>query len=182
MTETEIKSMIDKDLYESILNAFTWEKVREQTNYYYTDKAGILREKRIMVRIRVVGEVAKIQVKLHKNENSPLQICEENEFETEEVPDIINAELAKEITGEDVGELYKMGCAVTIRNSLVHNGSELCLDKTTYFDKTDYEVEVEYEEKISADLLMKLTSLGVRFNEKCVGKFSRFLAEDKNQE
>ena len=95
MTETEIKSMIDKDLYESILNAFTWEKVREQTNYYYTDKAGILREKRIMVRIRVVGEVAKIQVKLHKNENSPLQICEENEFETEEVPDIINAELAK---------------------------------------------------------------------------------------
>ena len=46
-----------------------------------------------------------------------------------------------------MGELYKMGCAVTIRNSLVHNGSELCLDKTTYFDKTDYEVEVEYEEK-----------------------------------
>ena len=168
MTETEIKSMIDKDLYESILNAFTWEKVREQTNYYYTDKAGILREKRIMVRIRVVGEVAKIQVKLHKNENSPLQICEENEFETEELP--------------DMGELYKMGCAVTKRNSLVHNGSELCLDKTTYFDKTDYEVEVEYEEKISADLLMKLTSLGVRFNEKCVGKFSRFLAEYKNQE
>ena len=37
MTETEIKSMIDKDLYESILNAFTWEKVREQKNYYYTD-------------------------------------------------------------------------------------------------------------------------------------------------
>ena len=71
-----------------------------------------------MVRIRVVGEVAKIQVKLHKNENSPLQICEENEFETEEVHDIINAELAKEITGEDVGELYKMGCAVTIETAL----------------------------------------------------------------
>ena len=70
MTETEIKSMIDKDLYESILNAFTWEKVREQTNYYYTDKAGILREKRIMVRIRVVGEVAKIQVKLQKNKTA----------------------------------------------------------------------------------------------------------------
>ena len=26
MTETEIKSMIDKDLYESIVNAFTWER------------------------------------------------------------------------------------------------------------------------------------------------------------
>ncbi len=32
MTETEIKSMIDKDLSESILNAFTGEKVREQNN------------------------------------------------------------------------------------------------------------------------------------------------------
>ena len=53
------------------------------------------------------------------------------------------------------------------------------LDKTTYFDKTDYEVEVEYEEKISADLLMKLTSLGVRFNEKCVGKFHAFLQSIK---
>ena len=31
MTETEIKSMIDKDLYESILNAFTWEKVSGYT-------------------------------------------------------------------------------------------------------------------------------------------------------
>lgn len=78
-----------------------------------------------------------------------------------------------------MGELYKMGCAVTIRNSIVHNGSELCLDKTTYFDKTDYEVEVEYEEKISADLLMKLTSLGVRFNENASESFHAFLQSIK---
>ena len=42
MTETEIKSMIDKDLYESILNAFYMGKGQRTDEYYYTDKAGIL--------------------------------------------------------------------------------------------------------------------------------------------
>lgn len=177
MTETEIKSIIDEETYKRAVKAFKWDSVKEQINYYYTDRKGILRENRIMVRIRVVDNIAKIQVKLHKNDNSPLQICEENEYETEGVPDILDAEKAREITGMEVGELYKMGSAATVRNLKRHNGSELCLDKTTYFDKTDYEVEMEYRDKMSADLLMKLNSLGIAFNKKCVGKFSRFLDE-----
>ncbi len=181
MTETEIKSIIDETTYKQAIKAFKWDSVKEQTNYYYTDKNGILREKRIMVRVRVVDGIPKIQIKLHKNENSPLQICEENEYETDCVPDVIDSEKAREITGIDTGELYKMGFASTVRNLKYHNGSELCLDKTTYFDKTDYEVEVEYEDKMSADLLMKLTSLGIAFNKKCVGKFSRFLDEYEKQ-
>lgn len=177
MTETELKSIIDEELYEKVEKNFEWESIKEQKNYYYTDEAGTLRSKHIMVRIREINGIAKIQVKFHKNSNSPLQICEENEYEIDDIPDFLSEELTKKITGENVGRLYKMGCAVTKRNSLVHNGSELCLDKTTYFDKTDYEVEVEYEDKMSAELLMRLTSLGVKFNEKSVGKFSRFLKE-----
>ncbi len=177
MTETEIKSIIDEEIYNRAIKAFKWDSVKEQTNHYYTDKNGILRQNRVMVRVRVVGDTAKIQVKLHKNADSPLQICEEKEYEIEGVPEIIDSEKAKEITGMDVGELHRMGSCITVRNLKIHNGSELCLDKTTYFDKTDYEVEVEYQDKMSADLLMKLTSLGIAFNKKCVGKFSRFLDE-----
>ena len=70
----------------------------------------MLGEHRIMVRVRVVDDIPKIQVKLHKNENSPLQICEENEYEIENVPEIIDAETAKRITGMEVGELYRMVC------------------------------------------------------------------------
>ena len=177
MTETEIKSIIDEETYKKVKKTFNWDSVKEQVNNYYTDRNGVLGERRIMVRVRVVDDIPKIQVKLHKNENSPLQICEENEYEIENVPEIIDAETAKRITGMEVGELYRMGSAATVRHSFKHNGSELCLDKTTYFDNVDYEVEVEYDEKMSADLLMKLTSLGIAFNRKCVGKFSRFLAE-----
>lgn len=181
MTETEIKSIIDEETYNKVKKAFKWDSVKEQVNNYYTDRNGALAENRIMVRIRVVDDIPKIQVKLHKNENSPLQICEEDEYEIEGVPEIIDAETAKRITGMDAGELYRMGSSATVRHSFKHNGSELCLDKTTYFDKTDYEVEVEYEEKMSADLLMQLGELGVAFNKKSVGKFSRFLAEYENR-
>ncbi len=177
MKETEIKSIIDKETYERALKAFKWDGAIEQVNNYYTDKNGILREKRIMVRVRVTGDLAKLQVKLHKNEKSPVQICEETEYEIDGAPDVIDAETAEAVTGIKSGELYRMGSAATLRHTRKHNGSELCLDKTRYFDKTDYEVEVEYEDKMSADLLMKLTKLGIAFNQNSIGKFSRFLAE-----
>ncbi len=181
MTETEIKSIIDKEMYEKAKKTFTWDSIKEQENNYYTDKNGVLREKRIMVRIRVVDGEEKIQVKLHKNENSPIQICEENEYDIDGVPDVIDASTAMTITGMNVGELYKMGKATTLRHLKRHNGSELCLDKTECFDKVDYEVEVEYQDKMSAELLMKLMQLGIPFNQKCVGKFSRFLEEYEKQ-
>ena len=181
MTETEIKSLIDEEMYNKAKKAFEWDSIKEQENNYYTDKEGILREKRIMVRIRVVDNEPKIQVKLHKNENSPIQICEENEYDIDNVPDTIDASTALVITGLNVGELYKMGKATTLRHIKRHNGSELCLDKTEYFDKVDYEVEVEYQEKMSAELLMKLMQLGIPFNQKCIGKFSRFLEEYEKQ-
>lgn len=177
MKETEIKSIIDEKTYERAQKAFKWDSVIEQVNNYYTDKNGILREKRIMVRVRVTDDSSKLQVKLHKNENSPIQICEETEYEIDGAPDVIDAKTAKAVTGINVGELYRMGNAATLRHTRKHNGSELCLDKTEYFDKTDYEVEVEYEDKMSADLLMKLMGLGIDFSKNSVGKFSRFLEE-----
>ena len=182
MQETELKSIIDDNTYKKVKRGFNWEKIVEQENIYYTDKEGILRDKRIMVRIRVIDDVCKIQVKLHKNDDSPIQICEENEYEIDTVPDIIDAQTALKITGEDVGELYKMGRATTKRRTIRRGESELCLDKTTYFGKTDYEVELEYVGKMSADILIKLMSLGVSFDKKCVGKFSRFLTEYNDQE
>ena len=73
MTETEIKSIIDEETYKKVKKTFNWDSVKEQVNNYYTDRNGVLGEHRIMVRVRVVDDIPKIQVKLHKNENSPTQ-------------------------------------------------------------------------------------------------------------
>lgn len=181
MKETELKSIIDFDTYTKVKRAFNWGSVFTQENHYYTDRGGILRKNHIMVRVRVTDDTAKIQVKRHTNSDSPLQICEETEFETDGVSETIDAQTAKKVTGMDVGELYRMGASATKRRTLRRGDTELCLDKTTYFDTTDYEVELEYVEKMSADLLIKLMSLGVAFNQKSVGKFSRFLGEYKKR-
>ncbi len=177
MLETELKSIITKDLYEKIKNEFNWDSAAEQVNHYYSDKNNILQKNRIMARVRVKNGISKIQVKLHKNENSPLQICEETEFDISSPPKIIDADKAKKITGLDVGELHEIGVAKTFRHSLMWNSeTEICLDKTDYFDVTDYEIEVEYKGEADSVLLKRLNELGVNFKEKSVGKFSRFLS------
>lgn len=181
MKETELKAIIDQDTYTKIKRSFNWQHVFEQGNHYYTDKAGVLRENRVMVRVRVIDGVSRLQVKIPQNENSPLQICDEREFNIEGIPEKISADIAKKITGCQVGTLYHMGSAVTKRRTIKNDTSELCLDKTTYFGKTDYEAELEYVDKISANILSKLMLTGVDFKEKAVSKFARFLSEWEKQ-
>ncbi len=176
MLETELKSIITKEVYDRVRSAFDWDGESEQINYYYTDEQGILRENRVMVRIRAKNNGFKLQVKLHKNAGSPLQICEETEYDADGAPIKIPAGTARAVTGLDVGELVKMGGSKTLRSSLMWDGgTEICLDKTDYFDVTDYEVEIEYKDKVSPELTDKLSELGVVFKENSIGKFSRFL-------
>lgn len=180
MLETELKRIITKDVYEKIHAAFSWDSEYEQVNYYYSDKNGLLRKNHITVRVRTKDGMAKLQIKNHKNSDSALQICEETERDIQGIPEIIDAKTAYEATGLDCGELFLMGSAATLRSSLMWDGNtEICLDRTRYFGITDYEIEVEYTYKVNPKLIKQLSELGVEFNEKTKGKFSRFLKEYK---
>lgn len=176
MLETELKCIIAKEVYDKVRAAFDWDNENEQINYYYTDEQRVLRKNRVMVRVRARNNSFKLQVKLRKNADSPLQICEETEYDIGGAPIKIPADTAKTVTGLDVGELVKMGGSKTLRSSLTWDKStEICLDKTDYFDVTDYEIEIEYKDKVSQELINKLLGLGVVFKENSIGKFSRFL-------
>lgn len=176
MLETELKCIITKEIYEKIKSEFDWDSTSEQINYYYSDKNRVLRENRVMVRVREKNGAFKMQIKRRKNADSPLQICDESEFDIDGAPLKISAKTAFEATGIDVGELYKMGGSRTLRSSLMWDKStEICLDMTDYFDVTDYEIEIEYTGSLSEELTDKLKSLGVGFKKSSIGKFSRFL-------
>ncbi len=176
MLETELKCIITKEVYDKVRAAFDWDSESEQINYYYTDEQRVLRKNRVMVRVRARNNGFKLQVKLHKNAGSPLQVCEETEYDIDGAPIKIPADTAQTVTGLEVGELLKMGGSKTFRSSLMWgSGTEICLDKTDYFDITDYEIEIEYKEKVSQELIDKLSELGVEFKENSIGKFSRFL-------
>ena len=174
MLETEFKCIINKETYERLKKEFRWNSCREQINHYYVDKNGIIVSKRIMVRVREIDGTYKLQVKFHKNSDSPLQICEENEYKFYGIPKTISAADAKKYINEDT-ELHLAGKLRTLRRSCKWGlNTEICLDKSTYVDTTDYEIEVEYSGEVDKELLGKLSELGVEFKQNSVGKFARF--------
>ncbi len=175
MLEKEYKSLLTKDEYEKIRNGFTWDSEKVQENHYYTDDEGILRQNRIMMRVRVKDNKSVIQVKHHKNPGSPLQICEETEYAVTGVPKSFYD--GEKYTGIKTDELKNIGCAKTLRSSKMWDEkTEICLDKTEYLGRCDYEIEIEYTSDTPPDGLMKrLTDMGVEFKAVSVGKFSRFL-------
>lgn len=175
MLETELKCMIDKDTYLEISSMFDWDKIKEQTNSYYTDTHNILKQNGITFRIRTIDNINKIQIKKHKNSESPLQICEENEYEISDIPEKFTADYVKKLTGIH-SDVSLLGSLTTLRHSLMYNNNvEICLDKNTYLDKTDYEIEIEYTDEIPSELIEKLKNAGVEFNKPAVGKCSRFM-------
>lgn len=176
MLETELKCIITEDVYNKIKSAFDWDYTAEQINYYYADNSGELKKRRIMVRVRVKNGISKLQIKQRKNSSSPLQVCEENEFDIDGIPEVIPSDTASDVIGLDVGELRLIGSAQTLRSSLMWDAStEICLDRTKYFDTIDYEIEVEYKDTLNDKLADKLLQLGVEFKENSIGKFSRFM-------
>lgn len=176
MLEIELKCMIDEETFERIKDYYTWDSAQTQENHYYHDTGGALKQTMTTFRIRMKNGIGKVQVKTHKNDNSPLQICEETEFPIEAVPDSISREDGKKYTGLDTGELIKLGFNSTLRHSLMWNAdTEICLDKTEYFDITDYEIEVEYTGDLPNKLVDELKSLGVEFTNAATGKYTRFI-------
>ena len=175
MLETEYKSLLTESEYNKITAHFNWDSVKEQTNHYYCDDEKILAKNRVMFRIRVKDSKSVIQVKLHKNADSPLQICEELEYPVDGVPETIAD--GEKYTGIKTGTLKNLGCTVTLRHSKMWDDkTEICLDKTEYLGIIDYEIEIEYTgEEIPEKLSAELTALGVEFNENSVGKYTRFL-------
>lgn len=175
MLETEFKCLISKETYETLRDKVSWNSCREQINHYYADKNGAVTEKRLMIRVREIGGKYALQIKTRTNSGSPLQICEENEYEIDGVPPMIDAETIKRYTGEDIGDVYLIGTLKTKRR--IYNwapGTEICLDKSTYAGVTDYEIEVEYSGEVDKELLVRLSAYGVEFKQNSIGKFSRF--------
>ena len=181
MLETEYKSLLTEEEYNKIACHYSWDWIKEQTNHYYSDDESILARNRVMFRVRVKDDRSVIQVKLHKNVNSPLQICEELEYPADGVPEVI--EDGEKYTGIKTGTLKNLGSTVTLRHSKMWDSrTEICLDKTEYLGITDYEIEIEYTgEKIPEELLAELTALGVEFKENSVGKYTRFLRALNNK-
>lgn len=175
MLETELKAMLTLDEYNTIKNMFDWDSSKEQINSYYTDANGALKSNGITMRIRTKDGVNKIQIKKHLEKKSALQVSEETEYEIDSVCENFTSLEVFKMTGVSA-DVSLLGSLVTLRNSHIFcEGVEICLDKSRYLGVTDYEIEIEYTKEIPKQLLNMLSDIGIEFDKKTPGKYSRFI-------
>lgn len=134
MLEFEKKIMLHEDEYNALdSHIFSDANLIKQTNYYYDNNAFEMNKSGITVRIREIDGVYLTLMKDHSKKDSDCSV--ETYYNLDyEYNDIF---------------LRKMGLCChgklhTERKMLVYDNVKVFLDKNSYLDIVDYELEVEY--------------------------------------
>lgn len=181
MLEKEIKILLTKGQYDKIESLFPWEKSFTQINFYYGDLDKVEENGELTVRVRQKEDGYKLQIKRPIEYKNSLHIKEEYERRVTNLPDKISSELLKDILDMDLPDFDMLGKLETLRK-IYHPcvDVEISLDISNYFEKTDYEVEIEFGQEKPNEVLSVLRDNGIVPQNKIDGKFARFMSEYLN--
>lgn len=180
MIENEFKIMLTKAQYEKLLSSRDFSTVT-QVNYYYDTGNLEMSARHITVRVRELGGKYYLQMKL-PTEKALSRV--ELSRELEALPETLSGDLLSSLAKGDYPEVKKIGSLKTTRSVWIFDGGEIDLDKSEYFGKVDYEVEIEFtNEQNARRVLEEITEfLTIKPNsDVCIGKIRRFLEEYKKQ-
>ncbi len=188
--EIETKYLIEKKEYNLLLEYFDIkpEDIKEQINYYFdTSNLDIVYKYRSALRIRKYSnDEYELTLKSPYQKgimelNVPVSIVELEQLKNHIIPDNSIKEILKnyDIEGKD---LFFIGELKTRRVSAKYLAGEIFFDESTYFDKTDYEVEyeshsLEYGKKILNELFEKLDIVNYK---KSISKIKRLIKQIKD--
>lgn len=178
MIENEFKIMLTENQYEELLALYDFKTI-VQTNHYYDTEDLQMSARHITVRVRELGGKFFLQMKLPTEVNfSRVELSRE----LEKLPETLSGKELTDLSGTVCPSVKRIGTLKTTRGIWKFDGGELDLDRSEYFDKTDYEMEIEFTDERSAlAVLSKITQkLGVSSNpDVCIGKVKRFIEEYK---
>lgn len=181
MVENEFKIMLTEQQYNAIHEMYFWDSEAEQVNTYFDSADLQLSERHITCRVRSVNGRFLLQMKLPAAELGNGAISRiELERELDGIPQQISAKELKELSGaESLPDVQLLGTLTTFRSAKHFPGAEIDLDKSEYFGKTDYELEIEYTDETAAKALLDEISAraDISSNATVTGKIRRFLAE-----
>jgi len=182
MIENEFKIMLNSESYEKLLSLYQWDKVIVQTNHYYDTAELSLSSLHITCRVREIAGEYFLQMKLPADK---LYSRVELEKPLDALPETLTGEELSALLGrEGLPDVKRLGSLKTARNVYRFDGGEIDLDKSEFFGKTDYELEIEFtDERAAREVLSQITErLGVKpSGEVCAGKIRRFLEEYQKQ-
>lgn len=180
MIENEFKIMLNSEQYEKLLALYNWDEIIDQTNHYYDTDNLLLSGLRITCRVREIAGKYFLQMKMPgAAEYSRVEL----EKPLDALPETIDADeaLRPHPHGHPMLPMVnRLGSLKTVRNVHRFEGGEIDLDKSEYFGKTDYELEIEFTDEAAARaVLAEITEkLNIQpGSEVCTGKVRRFLEE-----
>ncbi|MGN0684132.1 MAG: CYTH domain-containing protein, partial [Oscillospiraceae bacterium] len=180
MIENEFKLALTEEQYNTIHSDFEWDREISQTNNYYDTDDLTLSDEHITCRVRELAGEFFLQMKLPADK---LYSRVELEKKLGNLPETLTGEELTALCGrEGLPSVKRLGKLTTTRSIKEYDGAEIDLDKSEYFGKTDYELEIEFtNEQTARKLLAQITErLGVKpESEVCTGKIRRFLEEYK---
>lgn len=181
--EQEVKVLLTKEQYDLLESRFSWNETLFQKNTYYTAMDSNGKKEYNTIRIRELDGKFYLQVKMPVSENGSLHVKKEYEKVVDGIKDVISKEELKELTGARLPDVKKVGTLSTERKMCYRNDihAEICLDKSDYFDVTDYELEVEYTGEYPAQLIKQIEDYGIDVNCHGLGKCGRFFAKAEEQ-
>lgn len=180
--EIEYKTLLSEKNYLDLQAHFEGVIPLEQSNYYFDTADQQMKEKRIALRIRTFEQSAELTLKVPQK--SKLAHMEFNQALTlEQAESMLESGLQLdgfiaqnlEERGIDLSALEPLGKLTTLRFEFEDQDGIWALDKSSYLDQIDYELEleVENEEKGRQIFSNLLESYGISYQQ-APSKLARF--------
>ncbi|KMK77304.1 CYTH domain-containing protein [Alkalihalobacillus pseudalcaliphilus] len=180
--EIESKSMLSLNDYHQLINHFQLHQQQGflQQNHYFETKDMQLKVHHCALRVRKKNEQYTLTLKQPQKEG----LLETNQIITGS--DLVTFQTTGTLPSGEVQQQLQdsalhtdtfiyLGCLETERHELTYEQGLLCLDKSSYLGKTDYEVEFEGHSEAHAEATMAhlLQTLQIE-NKKSKNKVQRF--------
>lgn len=177
--EIEFKILLTKDIYRQISNDYQDQIMEqyEQTNYYLMHP--ILDQKHYMLRIREKKGIYELTLKQPRADgnletNIILSKEEANNILHKQYPQNIIFEKLLAL-GIPLQDLDNSNYLTTLRTDIQHPSGMLSLDKNTYKNNIDYELELEVTNKKEGEkaFLQLLQKYQLSYQQNCLSKIKR---------
>lgn len=182
--EIEAKVLLNEEDYNKLKKTFKYGKKLVQTNYYLDTENRDLKQNNIALRIRHLNDEFTITMKtpmseglLEKNEkidgSLALELIGGGKFPECDIADFL------ELLEIDVNKLIVLTKLVTERIEVELDSSTISLDKNTYSNTVDYELEVEDSSMAKARQVTEelLESQNIKFEFNTKSKQARALSK-----
>jgi uncharacterized protein YjbK len=158
--EIEAKALVTAKDYAKLVKKFQGNRSYTQTNYYIDNNEGVLRKEGVALRIREKEGLYEMTLKTPLSEGLLEKTCAWSKatFDSFMKKGIFpEGDINRFLTmlDIDVKSLKVLASLTTKRIDVDYQGGKLSLDENHYSDKTDYEIELEYNNMADAIKIMQ---------------------------